>query len=160
MANSKTNAQRMLEKLGVKYIAHSYSTEDGKIDGVAVANKVGIPAEQVFKTLVTRAASKEIFVFVIPVAMELDLKAAARAVGAKSVEMVQVKELLSLTGYIRGGCSPVGMKKHYRTVVDSSALKQQTIVVSAGKIGEQIELSPQNLKNAIDCEFADITHKV
>jgi len=95
MANAKTNAQRMLEKLGIKYIAHSYSSEDGKIDGVAVANKVGIPAEQVFKTLVTRAASKEIFVFVIPVAMELDLKAAARAVGAKSVEMVQVKELLS-----------------------------------------------------------------
>lgn len=160
MANSKTNAQRMLEKLGVKYIAHSYSTEDGKIDGVAVANKVGIPAEQVFKTLVTRAASKEIFVFVIPVAMELDLKAAARAVGAKSVEMVQVKELLSLTGYIRGGCSPVGMKKHYRTVVDSSALKQQTIVVSAGKIGEQIELSPSDLQAAVGCEYAEITHNV
>ena len=160
MANSKTNAQRMLEKLGIKYIAHSYSSEDGKIDGVAVANKVGIPAEQVFKTLVTRAASKEIFVFVIPVAMELDLKAAARAVGVKAVEMVQVKELLSLTGYIRGGCSPVGMKKHYRTVVDSSALKQQTIVVSAGKIGEQIELAPSDLQAAVGCEYAEITHNV
>lgn len=160
MANTKTNAQRILEKAGISFTAHSYSTDDGKIDGVAVANKVGIPVEQVFKTLVTRGASKEIFVFVIPVALELDLKAAARAVGAKSVEMVQVKELLSLTGYIRGGCSPVGMKKRYRTVVDSSALLQKTVVVSAGKIGEQIELSPDDLKKAVGCEFAEITHSV
>jgi len=160
MANAKTNAQRILEKAGVKYTSHSYSAEDGKIDGVAVAHKVGIPVEQVFKTLVTRAASKEIFVFVIPVALELDLKAAARSVGAKSVEMVQVKELLSITGYIRGGCSPIGMKKRYRTVVDSSALSQQAIVISAGKIGEQIELSPEDLKAAVGCEFAEITHKV
>ncbi len=160
MANAKTNAQRILEKTGIKYTAHSYSTEDGKIDGVAVAQKVGIPVEQVFKTLVTRGASKTVFVFVIPVALELDLKAAAKAAGEKSVEMVQVKELLSLTGYIRGGCSPVGMKKRYRTVVDSSALGQKTIVVSAGKIGEQIELSPDGLKTAVGCEFAEITHKV
>ena len=156
MANAKTNAQRILEKAGIKYTAHSYSTEDGKIDGVAVANKVGMPVEQVFKTLVTRGASKEIFVFVIPVALELDLKAAARAVGAKSVEMVQVKELLSLTGYIRGGCSPIGMKKRYRTVVDSLALLQPAVVISAGKIGEQIELSPDDLKKATGCEFAEI----
>ena len=160
MANAKTNAQRILEKAKIEYKAHSYSTEDGKIDGVAVAQKVGMPVEKVFKTLVTRGASKGIFVFVIPVDLELDLKAAARSVKEKSVEMVQVKELLSLTGYIRGGCSPIGMKKRYVTVVDSSALSQDMIVISAGKIGEQIELSPESLKAAVGCEFADITQKV
>lgn len=156
MANAKTNAQRILEKEKIPYTAHSYSTEDGKIDGVAVAHKVGIPAEQVFKTLVTRGASKGIYVFVIPVELELDLKAAARAVKEKSIEMVQVKELLGLTGYVRGGCSPVGMKKRYPTVVHSSALSQPTVVLSAGKIGEQIELSPDDLKKATGCEFAEI----
>lgn len=156
MANAKTNAQRILEKEKIPYTAHSYSTEDGKIDGVSVAQKVGIPAEQVFKTLVTRGASKGIYVFVIPVELELDLKAAARAVKEKSIEMVQVKELLGLTGYVRGGCSPVGMKKRYPTVVHGSALSQPTVVLSAGKIGEQIELSPDDLKKATGCEFAEI----
>ena len=156
MANAKTNAQRILEKEKIPYTAHSYSTEDGKIDGVAVAQKVGIPAEQVFKTLVTRGASKGIYVFVIPVELELDLKAAARAVKEKSIEMVQVKELLGLTGYVRGGCSPVGMKKRYPTVVHSSAMNQPTVVLSAGKIGGQIELSPDDLKKATGCEFAEI----
>jgi len=160
MANAKTNAQRMLEKAKIPYKAHSYSADDGKIDGVSTAAKIGVPVERVFKTLVARGASKGIYVFVIPVALELDLKAAARAVKEKSVEMVQVKELLGLTGYIRGGCSPIGMKKRYPTVVDASAIEQTEIVLSAGKIGEQVELSPQNLKNAIGCEFADITHKV
>ena len=158
MANAKTNAQRILEKSKIPYTAHSYSTEDGKIDGVAVAHKVGMPVEKVFKTLVTRGASKGIYVFVIPVAAELDLKAAARAVKEKSIEMVQVKELLALTGYVRGGCSPVGMKKRYPTVVDSAALQQSEIVISAGKIGEQIELSPQHLEQAVGCEFAAVTH--
>ncbi|MBP1556968.1 MAG: Cys-tRNA(Pro) deacylase [Oscillospiraceae bacterium] len=156
MANAKTNAQRILEKEKIPYTAHSYSTEDGKIDGVAVAQKVGIPAEQVFKTLVTRGASKGIYVFVIPVELELDLKAAARAVKEKSIEMVQVKELLGLTGYVCGGCSPVGMKKRYPTVVHSSAMNQPTVVLSAGKIGGQIELSPDDLKKATGCEFAEI----
>lgn len=156
MANAKTNAQRILEKEKIPYTAHSYSAEDGRIDGVAVAQKVGIPAEQVFKTLVTRGASKGIYVFVIPVELELDLKAAARAVKEKSIEMVQVKELLGLTGYVRGGCSPVGMKKHYPTVVHISALNQPTIVMSAGRIGEQIELAPDDLKKATGCEFAEI----
>lgn len=157
MANAKTNAQRILEKEKIPYIAHSYSTDDGRIDGVAVAQKVGIAAERVFKTLVTRGASREIYVFAIPVEAELDLKAAARTVKEKSVEMVQVKELLSLTGYIRGGCSPIGMKKQYRTVVDASASKQDMIVLSAGRIGEQIELSPDGLQRATGCEFAEIT---
>lgn len=160
MANAKTNAQRILEKEKIPYTPHSYAAEDGKIDGVAVAQKVGMPVEKVFKTLVTRGASKGIFVFVIPVALELDLKAAAKAVGEKSVEMVQVKELLGLTGYIRGGCSPVGMKKRYPTVVDISAQEQDTIVMSAGKIGEQIEIAPVDLERATGCKFADIVHKV
>ena len=160
MANAKTNAQRILEKAKIPYKAHSYSAEDGKIDGVSTAAKIGVPVERVFKTLVARGASKGIYVFVIPVAEELDLKAAARAVKEKSVEMVQVKELLGLTGYIRGGCSPVGMKKRYTIVVAESALEHSEIVLSAGKIGEQIELSPEGLKQAVGCEFADITHKV
>jgi len=160
MANAKTNAQRILEKAKIPYKAHSYSADDGKIDGVSTAAKIGVPVERVFKTLVARGASKGIYVFVIPVAEELDLKAAARAVKEKSVEMVQVKELLGLTGYIRGGCSPVGMKKHYPTIVAASALEHSEIVLSAGKIGEQIELSPEGLKQAVGCEFADITHRV
>lgn len=157
MANAKTNAQRILEKEKIPYTAHSYSTDDGRIDGVAVAHKVGIPAERVFKTLVTRGASKGIYVFAIPVEAELDLKAAARSVKEKSIEMVQVKELLSLTGYIRGGCSPIGMKKRYPTVIHASALNQPAIVLSAGRIGEQIELSPDDLQKATGCEFAEIT---
>lgn len=157
MANTKTNAQRILEREKIAYTAHGYNTDDGRIDGAAVAQKVGIPAEKVFKTLVTRGASKGIYVFAIPVERELDLKAAAKSVKEKSVEMVQVKELLSLTGYIRGGCSPIGMKKRYPTVVDSSALDCDSIVLSAGKIGEQIELAPNDLKKATDCEFAEIT---
>lgn len=157
MANAKTNAQRILEKEKIPYTAHSYSTDDGRIDGVAVAQKVGIPAERVFKTLVTRGASKGIYVFVIPVEAELYLKAAARSVKEKSIEMVQVKELLSLTGYIRGGCSPIGMKKRYKTVVALSARKQDMIVLSAGRIGEQIEISPDDLQRATGCEFAEIT---
>lgn len=156
MANAKTNAQRILEKEKIHYISHSYSADDGQIDGAAVARKVSIPAERVFKTLVTRGASKAIYVFAIPVEAELDLKAAARSVKEKSVEMVQVKELFSLTGYIRGGCSPVGMKKRYITVIDISARSYEMIVLSAGKIGEQIELSPDDLQRITGCEFAAI----
>lgn len=156
MAQAKTNAQRMLEKDKLPYMAHTYDTEDGRLDGVAVAQKVGMPVEKVFKTLVTRGASKNIFVFVVPVALELNLKAAAKAVGEKSIEMIHVKEITSLTGYVKGGCSPIGMKKRYQTVVDSSALKQQTIVVSAGRIGDQIELSPQHLKQVTGCSFSEI----
>lgn len=157
MAQAKTNAQRILEQKKIPYVGHTYDTGDGHIDGVAVAHKLGLPVEKVFKTLVTRGASKGIFVFVVPVAQELDLKAAARAVGEKSVEMVQVRELTPLTGYVRGGCSPVGMKKSYPTVADASALQQETIVMSGGRIGDQIELSPQGLQTATGCTFADIT---
>lgn len=156
MAQAKTNAQRMLEKEKLPYTAHTYDIADGLLDGVSVANKVGMPVERVFKTLVTRGASKNIYVFVVPVAMELNLKSAARSVGEKSIEMIHVKEITPLTGYVKGGCSPVGMKKRYITVVDRSALCQQTIVVSAGRIGDQIELTPQHLERVTGCHFAEI----
>lgn len=156
MAQAKTNAQRMLEKEKLPYTAHTYDIADGLLDGVSVANKVGMPVERVFKTLVTRGASKNIYVFVVPVAMELNLKSAAKSVGEKSIEMIHVKEITALTGYVKGGCSPVGMRKRYITVVDRSALCQQTIVVSAGRIGDQIELTPQHLEQATGCHFAEI----
>ena len=156
MAQVKTNAQRMLEKEKIPYLAHTYETGDGHIDGVSVAHKMGINPAVVFKTLVTRGASKGIYVFVVPVALELNLKAAARAVGEKSVEMVAVKEITPLTGYVRGGCSPVGMKKHYPTVVDESARPLERMIVSAGRIGGQIELAPGDLQKATGCSFAAV----
>jgi len=156
MAQAKTNAQRMLEKEKIPYLAHTYETEDGHIDGVSVAHKMGINPAVVFKTLVTRGASRGIYVFVVPVALELNLKAAARAVGEKSVEMIAVKEITPLTGYIRGGCSPIGMKKHYPTVVDESARLLERMIVSAGRIGDQIELAPGDLQKATGCSFAAV----
>lgn len=156
MAQAKTNAQRMLEKEKIPYLAHTYETEDGHIDGISVAHKMGIDPAVVFKTLVTRGASRGIYVFVVPVAFELNLKAAARAVGEKSVEMIAVKEITPLTGYIRGGCSPIGMKKHYPTVVDESARLLERMIVSAGRIGDQIELAPGDLQKATGCSFAAV----
>jgi Cys-tRNA(Pro)/Cys-tRNA(Cys) deacylase len=156
MAQAKTNAQRMLEKEKIPYLAHTYETEDGHIDGVSVAHKMGIDPAVVFKTLVTRGASRGIYIFVVPVALELNLKAAARAVGEKSVEMIAVKEITPLTGYIRGGCSPIGMKKHYPTVVDESARLLERMIVSAGRIGDQIELAPGDLQKATGCSFAAV----
>ena len=156
MAQAKTNAQRMLEKEKIPYLAHTYETEDGHIDGVSVAHKMGIDPAVVFKTLVTRGASRGIYVFVVPVALELNLKAAARAVGEKSVEMIAVKEITPLTGYIRGGCSPIGMKKHYPTVVDESARLLERMIVSAGRIGDQSELAPGDLQKATGCSFAAV----
>lgn len=151
----KTNAMRILEKEKIPYRMHIYSSEGG-IDGVSVAKKAGLPEERVFKTLVTRGRSGSFFVFAVPVARELNLKAAASAVGEKSVEMIAVKELEKTTGYIRGGCSPVGMKKKFVTVIDSSALGYETIFVSGGKIGFQIELAPSSLAAASGAKFEDI----
>ena len=145
MAQPKTNAMRMLEKEKVAYTFHEYPHDDGAIDGLAVAGKLGQDPARVFKTLVTKGASRAFYVFVIPVAAELDLKKAARAVGEKSVAMLHVADLLKTTGYIRGGCSPVGMKKRFVTVVDASAENWPTIMVSAGRIGAQVELRPADL---------------
>lgn len=141
----KTNVMRVLDKAGLAYRHYTYDASDGHIDGEAVAKKLGQDPDQVFKTLVTQGASGGYFVFVIPVREELDLKAAARAVGEKSVSMLHVADLLKVTGYIRGGCSPIGMKKLYPTILDESALGYTSIMVSAGKIGAQVELSPKDL---------------
>jgi len=159
MSNLKTNAMRILDKEGVSYLTHSYDIHDGVIDGVSVAKKLGQPVEQVFKTLVAQGTSKEYYVFVIPVAEELDLKAAARTVGEKTVEMIKVADINKVTGYIRGGCSPIGMKKQYKTVLDSSSQKQDTIIFSAGKIGYQIQMSPDDLVRIIRCKVESITAK-
>ena len=157
MAEAKTNAMRMLDRAKIAYRVHVYGHADGKIDGVSVAEKLGQDAGAVYKTLVTRGASGGNFVFVIPVAKELDLKKAAKAVGEKSVAMIPVAEINRTTGYIRGGCSPLGMKKRLRTVLDSSARAQAAIVVSAGKIGYQVELSPQDLAGLAEADFAPVT---
>lgn len=145
----KTNVMRILEQAKIPYKPWFYENKDGKIDGVSVAAKLGENVEQVFKTLVTRGADKNFYVFAVPVAMELNLKAAAKSVGVKSVEMIHVSEINKVTGYIRGGCSPVGMKKQFRTVIDSSCETQKTILVSGGRIGTQVEVEPKQLLELI-----------
>lgn len=157
MAEQKTNVMRILEQKRIEYTPHTYPHGEDAVDGVSVAKLTGLDPEKVFKTLVARGASKAIYVFVIPVGCELELKKAAKAVGEKSMEMVRVSELTALTGYVRGGCSPVGMKKAYKTVYHSSAEKIDRIIVSAGKIGYQIELQPQELINLTRGVTADIT---
>lgn len=154
--DNKTNVMRILDKEKIPYRFYFYDHADGAIDGVAVAHKLNQNVDQVFKTLVTRGASGAFYVFVVPVAKELDLKAAARSVGEKSVEMIHVNELNKVTGYIRGGCSPIGMKKQYRTVVDKSCEAFSAIIFSAGKIGAQVEVAPQDLLRLIDGHAAEI----
>ena len=153
----KTNAIRALDKAKLTYTVHTYENDGTAVDGVTVAQKTGLPVEKVYKTLVTVGHSREHYVFVIPVAAELDLKAAARSVGEKSVEMIHVADLSKLTGYIRGGCSPIGMKKQFTTVLDESCLPLDTIVFSAGKIGMQIEMDPRALIDFIGARTAAIT---
>jgi Cys-tRNA(Pro)/Cys-tRNA(Cys) deacylase len=155
--NSKTNAMRILDKAGIKYNTYTYDHSDGLIDGVSVAEKMGQAPEQVYKTLVTQGASREYYVFVIPVSKDLDLKAAAKSVGNKSIEMIKVSDINKVTGYIRGGCSPIGMKKQYKTVIDGSCTSLNTMIISAGKIGHQIELSPKDLMKLINCGIESIT---
>lgn len=157
MAEFKTNVYRIFDKEKLPYTPHTYPHEhDDPVDGVTVANSMGIPVERVFKTLVTHGSDRNYYVFDVPVARELDLKKAAKAVGVKSVEMIHVAEINKVTGYIRGGCSPIGMKKKYRTVFDASAEAFETIFVSAGKIGWQIEARPQDLARLSGADFADI----
>ena len=156
MAQPKTNAMRMLDKAKVNYTFHEYDHSDGAIDGVAVAAKLGQDPARVFKTLVTQGASRAFYVFVIPVAEELDLKAAARAVGEKSVAMLHVADLLKTTGYVRGGCSPVGMKKLFPTVFHETAASLPVIMVSAGKLGHQIACDPKALLALVRADTADI----
>lgn len=155
--HAKTNAIRLLEQQKIHFDVMEYETGDGQVDGVSVAEKIGQPVARVFKTLVAKASAQRLFVFVIPVAEELDLKAAAKVVGEKKIEMLAVKDLLSHTGYVRGGCSPVGMKKLYPTVIDASAQEQGSIIVSAGKIGMQIHVQLEDLKNITKAQLASIT---
>ena len=157
MAEQKTNVMRILEQHGVSYTPHTYPHGKDAVDGVTVAKLLGQDPDCVYKTLVARGKSGGIFVFVIPVAAELDLKKAARAAGEKAVELVHVKELLGLTGYVRGGCSPVGMKKAFPTVFHEMAEIIPTIMVSAGKIGYQIECAPDELIALVGATTADLT---
>ena len=152
----KTNVMRMLDAHKIKYKSYSYAETDA-ISGVEVSNVLGQNPEQVFKTLVTVSKSKKYYVFMVPVEKELDLKKAAHAVGEKSVEMIKSKELLPLTGYIHGGCSPIGMKKFFDTTIDISAKNFDTIIFSAGKIGYQVEMSLNELSKVIRFQLAEIT---
>lgn len=154
---AKTNAARILDKEKIPYELLYYTIEDGKVDGVSVAGKIGYPPERVYKTLVASGASKQAYVFVIPVAEELDLKKAAKAASEKKMEMVSVKEILSLTGYVRGGCSPVGMKKPFPTFVSIEAERLPELIVSAGKIGMQLKLAPSELLFVTKGQFAELT---
>lgn len=157
MAENKTNAMRILEQRKIPYIAHSYPHGDEAVDGVSIAQLTGQDPERVFKTLVTKGHSGGYYVFVVPVAAELHLKKAAAAAREKSVAMIAVKELLPLTGYVRGGCSPVGMKKLFPTFFAEQAAVQPTIWVSGGRIGTQIEVKPDDLLKITRGRFADIT---
>ncbi len=151
----KTNAMRILETMKIPFTCHTYECEEF-IDGLQIADKLALPYEKVYKTLVTRGNSRNYFVFVIPIARELDLKKAAKAVGEKSVEMIAVRDIQGVTGYIRGGCTAIGMKKRYVTRIDKSAEELSDIYVSGGRIGSQIHLSPADLARAAGAEFAEL----
>lgn len=151
----KTNVMRVLEQNKIQYESHSYA-DTGAISGVEVAKALNEDPNQVFKTLVTESASKNHYVFLVPVHKELDLKKAAKAVGEKSISMLKAKDLLPLTGYVHGGCSPIGMKKQFRTTIDISATNFATILFSGGKIGFQVELSLEELKKVLKFELADV----
>lgn len=151
----KTNVMRLLEQKGIPYTPHDYRAS-GAVGGTEVAAALGEDPARVFKTLVTVGASGGYYVFVIPVAEELDLKKAAKAVGEKSIAMLPQKELLPLTGYIHGGCSPIGMKKPFPTVLHQSAAERESIYVSAGKVGFQAELAPADLQKMLPIRLADV----
>ncbi len=154
--DEKTNVMRILEQKKIPYTAHSYASA-GAISGTEVAEALGQNPEQVFKTLVTQGASKSYYVFMIPVAEELDLKKSAKAVGEKSIAMIKSKELLPLTGYIHGGCSPIGMKKLFTTTAHLTAKDFPTVIFSAGKIGYQVELSFEDLCKVVPVGTAEVT---
>ncbi len=154
---NKTNAMRLLDRAHIEYKTAEYPVDENDLSGTHIADEVGLPYESVFKTLVARGDKTGVIVLCIPVDRELDLKQAARVSGNKKVEMVQMKELLGLTGYIRGGCSPVGMKKKYPTFIDESALSQTEIAVSAGIRGGQIIIAPATLAAFTEAETVPLT---
>lgn len=151
----KTNAMRILDKLKIAYEHHTYECDEF-ISGVQIADKLSLPHKIVYKTLVTIGNSKNYFVFVIPIEEEIDLKKAARVVGEKSLAMIPVKEINAVTGYIRGGCTAIGMKKRYRTWIQQEAQQLPKMIVSGGRIGSQLELAPSDLQKAAEAEFADV----
>ncbi|MEG1630544.1 MAG: Cys-tRNA(Pro) deacylase [Erysipelotrichaceae bacterium] len=153
---NKTNAMRILDKAHLSYITHTYPHKNEAVDGMSVALLTSQNPNQVFKTLIT-TANHQYYVFMLPVNSELDLKAAAKAVQEKSLSMIPVKDIQKISGYIRGGCSPIAMKKNYKTVIDQSAFNFTTILFSAGQIGQQIEMDPHDLINLIQGSFAPIT---
>lgn len=152
----KTNVMRILDQKKLDYKAYSYPCKEA-LSGMEIAKALGHNPNMVFKTLVTVSASKKNYVFVVPATCELDLKKAARAVGEKKIEMLKAKELLPLTGYVHGGCSPIGMKRFLKTTIDASAKNFETIIFSAGKIGCQVEMSISELEKAISFSVAEIT---
>lgn len=154
----KTNVMRVLDSKKITYKSYNYLST-GAISGTEVAEALGQNPDAVFKTLVTVSKSKNYYVFLVPVEKELDLKKAANVVGEKKIEMLKSKDLLPLTGYVHGGCSPIGMKKFFKTTIDKSAEEFETIMFSGGKIGYQVEVSPEDLNKVIRYEFADITVK-
>jgi len=153
---NKTNAMRYLDAADITYEIIDYDVSDGKIDGVSVALKVGHSVEKVYKTLVTQSASKQNYVFCIPVQEELHLKKAALAVGEKKVEMIPVKDIQKTTGYLKGGCSPIGMKKKFPTYLAEQAINQKLILVSGGQIGKQIEIRIEDLIKVTEAKIADL----
>ncbi|MFB1081989.1 Cys-tRNA(Pro) deacylase [Jeotgalibacillus sp. JSM ZJ347] len=157
MGKGKTNAMRMLDAASISYGTTEYDSKDGLTDGVSVAEKVGRKTEEVFKTLVAQGVSKQYYVFVIPVDRELNLKRAAAAAGEKKVEMIPMKNLQQITGYIKGGCSPIGMKKQFPTFIDETAKVQHTILVSAGQIGKQIDINSADLSQVTGGTFTALT---
>ena len=154
----KTNAMRILERNKIPYKEYTYECDEF-VDALKVGDTLGQPYELLYKTLVTIGNSRNYFVFVIPIAEELDMKKAAKSVGEKSVSMIHVKDINQVTGYIRGGCTAIGMKKQYVTRIDESAQKLEKMIVSGGRLGVQIELKPEDLKKASRGEFADIIFK-
>ncbi|HJD38548.1 MAG TPA: Cys-tRNA(Pro) deacylase [Candidatus Blautia stercoripullorum] len=152
----KTNAMRILEKNKIPYETIQYECDEF-IDGLHTAEKTGAPVEQSFKTLVVQGKSKGYYVLVIPIAEEIDMKKAAKVLKEKSIEMIHVKDITNVTGYVRGGCSPLGMKKQYPTVIHKSALDYEEIYVSGGRIGTTLKVSPKKLGEAVNAEFEDIT---
>lgn len=152
---TKTNAVRILDKEKVSYKIYSYDNKDGLVDGVSVAQKIGKDVKKVYKTLVGQGKS-QVYVFIIPVHKELDFKKAAKVTQEKKIELINVKDITKLTGYIRGGCSPVGMKRLYPSFIQKDSLEMDKIIVSAGKIGLQIEVNPKDLAKVIQGNFEDI----
>lgn len=153
---TKTNAVRLLESAGIAIRLLEYPVDDGRIDALAIAEKLGEPPDRIFKTLVTHGAPGSYYVFVVPAATELDLRKAARAAGTKSIEMIPLKQLLPLTGYVHGGCSPVGMKKSFPTWIDETAILFDYICVSGGRVGLNIAVAPEELAGAVGARFADL----